>query len=87
MNGTASLGSAPAAYPSLIEGHASQHPHPAGALPRSNGTTTMTQTKTRPGILRLFLSGFALGAVAMVGIQVAQPAQASVWDAPVATVQ
>lgn len=46
----------------------------------------MTQPQSRPGILRLFLSGFALGAVAMVGIQVAQPAQASVWDAPVAAI-
>ncbi|MCC2977644.1 hypothetical protein LK533_13275 [Sphingomonas sp. PL-96] len=43
----------------------------------------MTNTHSRPGFLRLFLGGFALGAVALVGVQVTQPAQASVWDAPV----
>jgi hypothetical protein len=43
----------------------------------------MTQSKPRPGFFRLFLSGFALGAVALVSVQVAQPAQASSWDAPV----
>jgi hypothetical protein len=29
--------------------------------------------KTRAGFLRHFLSGFALGAVALVGLQIAQP--------------
>lgn len=47
---------------------------------RGNGTTTMTNT--RPGFFRLFLSGFALGAIALVGVQVAQPVQASSWAAP-----
>ena len=45
----------------------------------------MTQNQTRPGFFRLFLSGFALGAIALVSVQVAQPAQASSWDAPVQT--
>ncbi|MFV0624169.1 hypothetical protein ACBY01_09190 [Sphingomonas sp. ac-8] len=40
-------------------------------------------THTRPGFFRLFLSGFALGAIALVGVQIAQPAQASPWTSPV----
>ena len=36
------------------------------------------------GVIRQnMLLGFALGAVALVSVQVAQPAQASSWDAPV----
>jgi hypothetical protein len=84
MNGQASRGSDPPAYSRLIERHCvASSLHPAGASPRSNGTTIMTNTHPRPGFLRLFLGGFALGAVALVGVQVTQPAQASTWEAPV----
>ncbi len=42
----------------------------------------MTNTTRRAGFLRQFISGFALGAVALVGFQVADArnAQPSPWD-------
>ena len=36
----------------------------------------MTKTTLRNGFFRHFLSGFALGAVALVGVQLADPAAA-----------
>lgn len=83
MNGTASPGSAPAAYPRTANDTESQATAVRSCSRHGNGTTLMTQNKPRPGFFRLFLSGFALGAVALVSVQVAQPAQASSWDAPV----
>ena len=85
MNGKASLGSAPVVYPTAIERHRVASTCIRQRLASRNGTTMMTQNQTRPGFFRLFLSGFALGAIALVSVQVAQPAQASSWDAPVQT--
>ncbi|WP_156347027.1 hypothetical protein [Sphingomonas sp. Leaf33] len=47
---------------------------------------TKTKSKTKPGFLRLFLGGFAFGAVAMVSVAAVQADEAMIPAAHAATV-
>lgn len=47
----------------------------------------MTNTKNRAGFLRHFVSGFALGAVALVGVQLADRSEAKPVVASTATIE
>lgn len=58
-------------------------PLPCAIRVRGLGKRMRQMTSKQPGFLRHFISGFALGAVALVAVQVANPSDAkSVRSAP-----
>lgn len=83
MNGRASAGSLPTDY---VLPRTNGWPLPPGGATirsRDGGKRTRQMTQTRTGFLRHFISGFALGAVALVAVQVAGPSDAkTVHGAP-----